>query len=161
MEFDALPQREIERDRIGKLPLGCEQRLDLESVGVAIDQPVPGLMRNHQTGPQLVVVGIDIRDAVPEHDTQGVRALLCLRLLRDAEQRQRRNDNAEYSSSDHHYLRLVRTLVIPTLIREMALYHALAGKCSRLWRLAAAAIDGDPAARMKSAARREYWRDPA
>src|SRR5579872_5379251 len=63
------------------------------------------------------------------------------------------NDSAATMAPRTVRLNIVTSDQSLTLAHEMALDHALVGKCSGLRRLIAAALDRDAAARMKPAAR--------
>ena len=75
-ELHVLAQLEFQRDGIDPFPGGGERGLDDEAIGVAIGQPVPGLMLHDQPGTQAVEIGIDIRDRVAPGDAQRVRGFL-------------------------------------------------------------------------------------
>jgi hypothetical protein len=76
VELHAAAQVELDRLVVHQLPGRRQERLDLERVGIAIDQPVPGLMRDDDTGAELVEIRVDIGDRVAEDDAQGVGGFL-------------------------------------------------------------------------------------
>ncbi len=95
VEFDAGPQGELDRGRIRQLPLGGEQRFELERIRIAVDQRVPALVVHHHAGAQIVVVGIDVGQRVAHHDPQRIGGLLRRRRHRTgAEQNRRQNCRA-------------------------------------------------------------------
>ena len=106
VELDAGPQRELDRGRIRQLPLGGEQRPELERIRIAVDQRVPALVVHHHAGAQIVVVGIDIGQRVAHHDPQRVGGFLRRRGHRTgAEQDCRQNCRAELVLHTHFTLR--------------------------------------------------------
>ena len=108
VEFDARPQREFDGGRIRQLPLGGEQRLELERIRIAVDQRVPALMVHHHAGAQIVEVGIDVGKRVAHHDPQRIGGFLSRRGHRTgAEQGRRQNGRTEPVLHTHialHYL---------------------------------------------------------
>ena len=107
MEFDARAQRELDRGRIRQLPLGGEQRLELEGIRIAVDQRVPALVVHHHAGAQIVVIGIDVGKRIAHHDPQRVGGFLSRRGHRTgAEQSRRQNCRTELVLQPHialHY----------------------------------------------------------
>ena len=134
MELDAGPQRELDRRRIRKLPFGCEQRLDLEGVRIAVDQRVPALMVHHHAGAQIVVEGIDVGKRVAHHDPQRVGGFLRRRGHRtDGEQNRRQNGRAEPVLHTHialHYQCFVKWREARPMPDDTLPFPGEAGPCA-------------------------------
>ena len=155
VEFHARPQRELDRGRIGRLPFGREQRLELEGVGIAIDQRVPGLVLHHHAGAQAVVIGIDVRQRVAHRDPQRVGGLSAP--IAGAARKQRPPQESPHRTS-------IACAYCPPSLQgnpSHARWHstiAAAVADHGLRRFAAAALDRDAAARMEPAAGRDIGR---
>ncbi len=87
VKHHAITQREVERRRIAPFPFGGQRRHDLEIRGIAIDQRVPGLVRDDQAGARGVAIRIDIGDGIPPDDARGIVRLLRPRRLMQCRQR--------------------------------------------------------------------------
>ena len=76
VESDVGAQLEFQRRGVDPFPRLGDQRLHHVTVGIAIDEAVPGVMRDDEAGAQRVVVGIDVVDLVAPVDAQRVGGFL-------------------------------------------------------------------------------------
>ena len=63
---------EFQRGVVDVFPRRGQQRLEREGVGIAPDQPIPRLMRQHEAVARRVVVGVGVDDAITPGDAQRV-----------------------------------------------------------------------------------------